>query len=69
MFETYFLFSSTMFMKNVAEFDYSSSINNETSMTRRKIMKIIHKISLNKTFEINKIINKTLRQFARVVVK
>ena len=69
MFETHFSFSSTMFMKDVAKFDYSSSINDETSMTRREMMKIIHKINLNKTFEINEIINKTLRQFVCVVVE
>ena len=69
MFKTYFSFLSTIFMKNVAEFNYFSSVNDETSMTHRKIIKIIHKINLNKTFEINEIINKTLRQFIRVVVK
>ena len=69
MFKVHFSFSSTMFMKNVAKFDYSSSIDNETSMTRREIMKIIHKINLNKTFKINEIINKTLRQFVRVIVE
>ena len=61
MFEIHFSFSSTMFMKDVAKFDYFSSIDDETSMTRHKIMKVIHKINLNKAFEINKIINKTLR--------
>ena len=61
MFETHFLFSSTMFMKNVARFDYFSLIDDETSMTHREIMKIIHKINLNKTFEINEIINRALR--------
>ena len=61
MFEIYFSFSLTMFMKNVAEFDYFSLINDETSMTRREIIKIIHKINSNKIFEINEIINRTLR--------
>ena len=69
MFETYFSFSSTMFMKDAAEFDYSLSIEDETSMTHREIMKVIHKINLNKTFKINEVINKTLRQFVRVVIK
>ena len=69
MFEIHFLFLLTMFMKNVAKFDYSSLIDDEASMTRREIMKIIHKVNLNKTFEINKIINKALRQFVRVVVE
>ena len=69
MFETHFSFSSTMFMKNVEEFDYSLSVNDGTLMTHREIMKVIHKINLNKTFEINKVINKTLRQFIRVIVE
>ena len=69
MFETYFSFSSTMFMKNVKEFDYFLLIDDETSMTRREIIKIIHKINSNKTFEINEIINKTLRQLIRVVIE
>ena len=58
-----------MFMKNIIKFDYSSSVDDETSMTRHEIMKIIHKINSNKAFKINEIINKTLRQFACVVVK
>ena len=56
-------------MKNVKEFNYFSLINDEASMTHREIIKIIHKINLNKTFEINEIINKILRQFARVIVE
>ena len=69
MFKIYFSFLSMMFMKDVAEFNYFSSTDNEASMTRREIMKIIHKINLNKIFKINKIINKALRQFIRVVIK
>ena len=69
MFKIYFLFSSIMFRKNIEKFNYFSSIDDETSITRREIMKIIHKINLNKTFEINEIINKTLRQFVCVIVK
>ena len=56
-------------MKNVAKFDYFSLIDNETSMTRREVIKVIHKINLNKVFKINKIINKALRQFANVIVE
>ena len=69
MFEIHFSFLSTVFMKDIAKFNYSSSINDEASMTRCEIMKIIYKINLNKIFEINEIINRTLRQFVRVVVK
>ena len=56
-------------MKNVEKFDYFLSIDDEMSMSHREIMKIIHKINLNKIFEINKIINKALRQLARVIIK
>ena len=69
MFETHFSSLSTMFMKNVAKFDYFSSIDDETLMIHRKIIKIIHKINLNKIFKINKIINKTLRQLVCVVIE
>ena len=58
-----------MFLKNVEKYEYSLLIHDEASMTRREIMKIIYKINLNKIFEINEIINKTLRQLARVVIK
>ena len=69
MFETHFLFSSTMFMKDAAKFNYFSSIDDEAPMTYREIMKVIHKINSKKIFEINEIINGTLRQFVRVIVK
>ena len=69
MFEVHFSFLSTVFMKDAAKFDYFLSIDDEASMTRREMMKIIHKINSNKIFKINEIINKTLRQLARVVIK
>ena len=47
----------------------SSLIDDEASMTRRELIKIIHKIISNKAFEINKIINRTLRQLADIIVK
>ena len=61
MFKVHFSFLLIIFMKNIAKFDYFSLIDDETSMTRREIIKIIHKINSNKIFKINKIINKTLR--------
>ena len=69
MFKTHFLFSSTMFIKDIAKFDYFSLINDGAPMTRREIMKVIHKINSNKTFEINKVIYKALRQLARIIVE
>ena len=47
-------------MKNIKEFNYFLLIDDEASITRRKVMKVIHKINLNKILEINKIINKAL---------
>ena len=69
MFETHFSFLSTMFMKDAAKLNYFLLINDETPMTRCEIIKIIYKVNSNKTFEINEIINKTLRQLVCVVVK
>ena len=69
MFKIYFSFSLTMFMKNIKEFDYFLSVDDETSITHREIIKIIYKINFNKVFEINKIINKALGQLARVVIE
>ena len=69
MFEIYFLFLLTIFMKNIEEFNYFLLIDDETLMTYREIIKILYKINLNKTFEINEIINKTLQQLVRVVVE
>ena len=69
IFKIYFSLSSTVFIKNVTKFDYFSLIDDETSMTRREIMRIIHKISSDKIFKINKIINKALRQFADVIIE
>ena len=69
MFKIHFSFSLTMFIKNVAKFDYFLLIDNETSMTRREIIKVIHKINLNKVFEINKVINRALRQFVNIIIK
>ena len=56
-------------MKNIEEFDYFLSIDDEISITHCKIIKIIYITNLNKIFKINKIINKTLQQLAHVIVK
>ena len=69
MFKIYFSFSSTIFIKNVEKFNYFLLIDDETSITHREIIKIIHKINSNKTFKINEIINKTLRQLICVIVE
>ena len=56
-------------MKNIEKFNYFLSVDDETPMTHCEIMKIIYKINSNKTFEINKIINRTLRQFVYIIIK
>ena len=56
-------------MNDIEKFIYSSSTDNDETMTRREIIKIIYKINLNKMSKINKIINKTLRQLARIIIE
>ena len=69
MFKIHFSFSSIIFMNNIKKFIYFSLINDDKTMTRREIIKIVYKINLNKMLKINKIINKTLRQLARIIIK
>ena len=69
IFKINFLFLLIIFIKNIEKFDYFASFNDGKSMTHREIMKVIHKINLNKIFKINEIINKALRQFVYVVIK
>ena len=69
MFKTHFSSSSTIFMNDIKKFVYFSSTNDDETMTRREIMKVIYKINSNKTLRINEIINKALRQFVRVIIE
>ena len=69
MFKIHFSFSSIVFMNDIERFVYFLLTDNDKAMTRREIMKIVYKISLNKASKINKIINKTLRQLARIIIK
>ena len=69
MFKTHFSFSSIIFMNDIKRFIYSLSTNDDETMTRREIIKIVYKINLNKALKINEIINKTLRQLARVIIE
>ena len=68
-FEIYFLFLSIMFRKNIEKYNYFLSVDDEKSITRCEIIKIIYKINLDKSFKIIKIINKTLQHFVRVIFK
>ena len=69
IFKIHFLFSSTVFMNDIERFVYFSSINDDETMTHREIIKIVYKINSNKVSKINEIINKTLRQLARIIIK
>ena len=69
IFKIYFLFSSIILINNIKKFFYSSSADNEKMMTNRKIIKVVYKIDLNKTSEINETINKMLQQLVNIVIK
>ena len=69
IFKIYFSFSSIVFMNDIEKFIYFSLTDDDKTMIRREIIKIIYKINLNKASKINKIINKTLRQLARVIIE
>ena len=61
MFKTHFSLLSIIFTNDIKEFFYSSLLNDEETMTNRKLIKAVHKIDINKTSEVNKVINKTLK--------
>ena len=69
MFEIHFSFSSIIFMNDIEKFVYFSSTDDDETMTYREIIKIVYKINSNKALKINEIINKALRQLARVIIK
>ena len=69
MFKIYFLSSLIVFMNNIEKFIYSSSTDDDETMTHCEIMKIVYKINLNKMSKINNIINKALRQLAQIIIK
>ena len=56
-------------MNDIKKFVYLLLTENDETMTHREIMKVVYKINLNKALKINKIINKTLRQFARIIIE
>ena len=58
-----------IFMNDIEKFVCFSLINDDKTMTRHEIIKIIYKINLNKILKINKIIDKMLRQLARIIIK
>ena len=69
IFKIYFSSLSIVFMNDIEKFVYSSLTNDDEIVTRREIIKIVYKINLNKMSKINEIINKTLRQLARIIIE
>ena len=69
MFKIHFSFSSIIFMNDIEKFVYFSSTENDETVTRRKVIKIVYKINSNKMSKVNEIINKALRQLARIIIK
>ena len=69
IFKIHFSFSSIISINDIEEFFYSSSADDEKTMTNYKIIKIVYKVNLNKTLKIYKIINKALQRFVNVIIK
>ena len=69
IFKIHFLFLSIVFMNDIEKFICFSSTDDDKIMIRREIIKVVYKINLNKMLKINEIINKTLQQLARIIIK
>ena len=69
MFKIHFSSLSIVFMNDIERFVYLSSTDDDETMTCREIMKIVYKINSNKMSKINEIINKALRQLARIIIE
>ena len=69
IFKIYFLSSSVVSTNNIKKSFYSLSTNDEKTMTNRKLIKVIHKIDINKILKVNEIINRALKQFVAIVMK
>ena len=67
--EIHFSFLSIVFINDIRKFMYFSSTDDNKTMTRYEIIKIVYKINSNKTLKVNKIINRTLQQLARIIIK
>ena len=58
-----------IFTNDIEKFFYSSLTNDEETMTNRKLIKVVHKIDVNKILKVNETINKTLKQLIAIVIK
>ncbi len=56
-FRFYFSFSSTILVNDLNEFFYLISIEDNKIMSKRKVIKAMHKIAFNKISRINNVIN------------
>ncbi len=68
MFRSYFSFSSTILINNLNKFFYSIFIEDNTTILKRKVIRAIHKTTLNKILKINNIINYELRQLICIIL-
>ncbi len=55
-------------MNNLNEFFYSTFIEDNEIMLKRKVIKAMHKTISNKTLKIYDVINCTLRQLIRIIL-
>ena len=69
IFKIYFSSSLIIFMNDIEKFVYFLSADDDETIIRREIIKIVYKIKLNKMLKINEIINKAMQQFARIIIK
>ena len=69
IFEIHFSFLSIIFINDIEKFIYFSSTDDDETITRREIIKIVYKINLNKTSKVNEVINKTLRHLAQIIIE
>ena len=68
MFRSYFSSLFTILINDLNEFFYSISIEDDETIFKRKIIRAMHKTTLNKISKINNIINCALRQLICIVL-
>ncbi len=68
IFRFYFFSLSTILVNNLNKFFYLIFIKDDKIMSKRKVIKAMHKTTFNKILEINDVINRTLRQLIRIIL-
>ena len=56
-------------MNDIKKFFYLSLANDGETITNQKLIKVVHKVDMNKVLEINKMINRTLKQLIVIATK